>query len=203
VGGRSGGEAADRVLAFLLKKLKTEHRDHVVKCILRGLGYLARPVALPVLKKLLDRRDLPAAREALTRCGGVGRVVWGLDFAPETRSQLTGAAQCRRKKDRLDFEFLKHTVCRITPQTTIRFQVAEPAAGRTLLIRLKPVAAKRRPATLTLTLNGQPLARRTLSRGWQELYLKAGAKMWVQGTNVVQLKVQGAAGLVADYLLAW
>ena len=65
------------------------------------------------------------------------------------------------------------------------------------------MAARRRPPTLTLTLNGQLLARRKLTRGWQELYLQAGAKMWVQGTNVVEMKVQGAAGLVADYLLAW
>jgi arylsulfatase A-like enzyme len=218
VGRRSPPPQAQQALSFLMQWFPTERSPHVLRSLAKALGYLARPEAFSVLLPLVGRKDLPEVREALVRCGALGRVIWGVDFGPAApaaapapaATQWQGVSECKKQHSALAFSFLGYTTCKLRLPVTVTFPVNAVSRRRTVLLRLHYAAAGRpaaaTPSTVQVRLNGRLLGKKRLVNGWQDLRFSSAPGDWKQGPNRITLTgtlSNAKAVIQADHLLVF
>jgi arylsulfatase A-like enzyme len=209
VASRAGPKKADHAIEFLSGWIAKEKSTHVIRSLAKGLGYMANPKAIRALRPLLSRKDLPEVREALIRCGAIGRTVWGVDLGPGSREQ-EGVSRCRETREKLAFRFLGQTVCNLAVDekgSSLVFPVDTPPRDRVLVIRMHldpPEGQAAEDARARVGVNDGWAAEKPLRAGWQEVRLRVPEKAWRRGENVVtvQAEMDGAA-VLGDYLVIW
>ncbi len=206
VGRRAGGRAAAEAERFLLSWLERERSALVRRFLFRGLGFLGRSGAL---RALLARRgpEAPAELdEALVRCGGLGRFLWGLDFQKENlwlpgRSWPWFRARgvhCQQQPWE-SFGFLHRTTCQLSGPLLARFDAPCGCLEAVLRVRVEE------PGTpVRLVWNGRALPPRTAGAGWQDLSWRVDAPCGEKSMQPVDVRFTWPSGRIeVDHLLVF
>jgi arylsulfatase A-like enzyme len=155
--GQIGGQSGDtRAYDALVNMLEWESRTNIRDEVVRGLGLLGDPRAIPVLLRVLVQEPaLKNTAESLVRLGALRTgQLGGVDVGKRTKG-MTGLAQCREGPLFHDWDYLERTECTSTGPR-VQLSLPLPVARRSgshpdLLI----VRARRRDAADALTCDVQ------------------------------------------------
>ena len=205
---RIGARTNDRtVLPMLLDRLDRERfeddRAYLV-CALGLRGDRASPrspdALVAAIRAATSEPPVKWATETLVRLApldgkhGVG----GVDFAPFAPGLDEGFDRCERSERESTDDYAGATTCRLVGASgRVHFPLGRPIDSQ-IALRIAP----REPgARVTLLVNGHALAPVTLEAGWQERRIATSARLWRQGANIVELRVDRAGGAEVDHLL--
>ncbi len=208
--GRLGRRIKDsRIMPYLLGLARNDRKVDTRQRALAGLGYLGDRRAVRTLAGMVGKNpDLTWLPETLSRLGGIGGALPGLDINPGRKGLRRGWGACTRDTSVSSKRYLASTWCAVTSERASLdiFTRRRPRGGR-LQIHLRPLGPVTHPVRLALRLNGRALEPALLTGGWQVHDLSAPAKYWRRGRNRLELVMQPSssgsdgAALAVDWVL--
>ncbi len=195
-----------RAYTPLAEMMRWESHTNIRDELVRGLGYLGDARAIPLLvEALAGDPALKNTGESLVRLKAIERGhLGGTDFSPDTPS-LHGFGKCRAAELFHDWDYLERTTCmqtskRASASLKLPRTHTDWKDGATLVLRARR-AEGGEPSSLSVALQGKPLATLSVNGMFQEFRLDVPASA-LNGSSVrLEFEVDGQVYVEVDHAL--